>query len=146
MTLLPGSRGFVVAMVTAQILTQIGAFTLPALLPEMMARWSLSATEAGWLIGVFFAAYVPAVPVLPEGDKEFRARRVSGWPRAGKVFYPAHHPRAEEFLRFITGFPMTRFKDPTDAFTQLLARVIGTEVEERPATSSFMAAAGVRTS
>jgi predicted MFS family arabinose efflux permease len=76
MTLLPGSRGFVVAMVTAQILTQIGAFTLPALLPEMMARWSLSATEAGWLIGIFFAAYVPAVPVLLSLTDRFPARRI----------------------------------------------------------------------
>jgi predicted MFS family arabinose efflux permease len=76
MTLLPGSRGFVVAMVTAQILTQIGAFTLPALLPEMMARWSLSATDAGWLIGIFFAAYVPAVPVLLSLTDRFPARRI----------------------------------------------------------------------
>jgi predicted MFS family arabinose efflux permease len=76
MTLLPGSRGFVVAMVTAQILTQIGAFTLPALLPEMMGRWSLSATEAGWLIGVFFAAYVPAVPVLLSLTDRLPARRI----------------------------------------------------------------------
>jgi MFS family permease len=76
MTLSPGSRGFVVAMVTAQILTQIGAFTLPALLPEMMARWSLSATEAGWLIGVFFAAYVPAVPVLLSLTDRVPARRI----------------------------------------------------------------------
>ncbi|MFO0160193.1 MAG: MFS transporter, partial [Alphaproteobacteria bacterium] len=76
MILSPGSRGFVVAMVTAQILTQIGAFTLPALLPEMMARWSLSATEAGWLIGVFFAAYVPAVPVLLSLTDRVPARRI----------------------------------------------------------------------
>jgi MFS family permease len=76
MTLSPGSRGFVVAMVTAQILTQIGAFTLPALLPEIMARWSLSATEAGWLIGVFFAAYVPAVPVLLSLTDRVPARRI----------------------------------------------------------------------
>ncbi len=76
MTLSPGSRGFVVAMVTAQILTQIGAFTLPALVPEMMARWSLSATEAGWLIGVFVAAYVPAVPVLLSLTDRVPARRI----------------------------------------------------------------------
>src|SRR5215213_1325083 len=62
--LLPGSRGFVAAVVAAQVLTQIGAFTLPALLPGYIERWHLSKTEAGWLVGVFFAAYVPAVPVL----------------------------------------------------------------------------------
>lgn len=44
------------AMVTAQVLTQIGAFTLPALLPGYIERWSLSKTEAGWLVGIFFAA------------------------------------------------------------------------------------------
>ncbi len=60
----PGGKGFVVAIVAAQMLTQIGAFALPAMLPGYMGRWMLSATEAGWLVGVFFAAYVAAVPVL----------------------------------------------------------------------------------
>jgi MFS family permease len=60
----PGSRPFVAAIVSAQVLTQIGAFILPALLPGYIDRWNLSKTEAGWLIGIFFAAYVPAVPVL----------------------------------------------------------------------------------
>ena len=46
------------------MLTQIGAFALPAMLPGYIARWHLSATEAGWLVGIFFAAYVAAVPVL----------------------------------------------------------------------------------
>ena len=55
---------FVPAVIVAQVLAQIGAFTLPALLPGYMQRWSLSATEAGWLIGAFFAAYVVVVPVL----------------------------------------------------------------------------------
>ena len=55
---------FTAAVVAAQVLVQIGAFTLPALLPGHMDRWSLSATEAGWLVGIFFAAYVVAVPVL----------------------------------------------------------------------------------
>lgn len=59
-----GSQSYVAAIVAAQVLTQIGAFTLPALLPDYIARWDLSKTEAGWLVGAFFAAYVPAVPVL----------------------------------------------------------------------------------
>ena len=42
------------------MLAQIGAFALPALLPTYMDRWRLSATEAGWLIGIFSAAYVVA--------------------------------------------------------------------------------------
>ncbi len=59
-----GVRGFVWAVVAAQVLVQIGAFTLPALLPTYIASWNLSKSEAGWLLGIFFAAYVTAVPVL----------------------------------------------------------------------------------
>lgn len=72
----PGSRGFVAAIVAAQVLTQIGAFTLPALLPEYIGRWALSKTEAGWLVGIFFAAYVPAVPVLLALTDRLPARRI----------------------------------------------------------------------
>lgn len=60
----PAERRFMWSVVAAQVLVQIGAFTLPALLPEYIARWDLSKTEAGWLIGIFFAAYVATVPVL----------------------------------------------------------------------------------
>lgn len=58
------NRHFLFAIVAAQVLTQIGAFTLPALLPGYIERWDLSKTEAGWLIGIFFAGYVVAVPIL----------------------------------------------------------------------------------
>jgi hypothetical protein len=64
MALAPGSRGYTKAIVVAQMLAQIGAFALPALLPNYIARWDLSKTEAGWLVGIFFAAYVIMVPVL----------------------------------------------------------------------------------
>src|SRR3954452_1667194 len=72
----PGSPGFVATIVTAQVLTQIGAFTLPALLPGYIERWSLTKTEAGWLVGIFFAAYVPAVPVLLALTDRLPARRI----------------------------------------------------------------------
>jgi len=55
---------FIWAIVIAQVLVQIGAFSLPALLPSYIDVWSLSKTQAGWLVGIFFAAYVVAVPVL----------------------------------------------------------------------------------
>jgi MFS family permease len=60
----PNSRRFTWSIVTAQMLVQIGAFSLPALLPTYIAQWHLSKSEAGWLVGIFFAAYVVAVPVL----------------------------------------------------------------------------------
>src|SRR5579871_3316940 len=61
---LPSTQRFTWSIVTAQVLVQIGAFSLPALLPSYIAQWHLSKTEAGWLVGIFFAAYVAAVPVL----------------------------------------------------------------------------------
>ena len=67
---------FTTAIVTAQVLAQIGTFTLPALLPGFIARWSLSGAEAGWLIGAFFAAYVAAVPVLVTLTDRIPARRI----------------------------------------------------------------------
>jgi MFS family permease len=72
----PARPGFIPAIVAAQVLVQIGAFTLPALLPAYIDRWSLSKTEAGWLIGVFFAAYVLAVPVLVALTDRLPTRRI----------------------------------------------------------------------
>jgi len=72
----PGTRGYTAAIVTAQMLAQVGAFALPALLPTYMARWTLSATEAGWLVGAFFAAYVVMVPMLLALTDRYPARRV----------------------------------------------------------------------
>ena len=56
-------------------------------------RWHLSKTEAGWLVGIFFAAYVVAVPVLVVAHRSRsdalrlcrrrrpdRARRISALP------------------------------------------------------------------
>jgi hypothetical protein len=64
MALAPGTQSSTRAIVAAQMLAQIGAFALPALLPDYIARWNLSKTDAGWLVGIFFAAYVIMVPVL----------------------------------------------------------------------------------
>ena len=72
----PQSRRFIRTMVAAQAMVQIGAFTLPALLPGYIERWQLSKTEAGWLAGVFFAAYVVAVPGLVALTDRIPTRRV----------------------------------------------------------------------
>jgi predicted MFS family arabinose efflux permease len=72
----PQSRRFIWSMVAAQAMVQIGAFTLPALLPGYIDRWQLTKTEAGWLIGVFFAAYVVAVPALVSLTDRIPTRRV----------------------------------------------------------------------
>src|SRR5882724_2903335 len=72
----PGSHAYIRAIVGAQMLAQIGAFALPALLPDYIERWALSKTEAGWLVGIFFAAYVVMVPILVALTDRVPARRV----------------------------------------------------------------------
>src|SRR6516225_5065099 len=73
---LPSTRRFTWSIVTAQMLVQIGAFSLPALLPDYIDQWHLTKTEAGSLVGIFFAAYVVAVPVLVALTDRVPARNV----------------------------------------------------------------------
>ena len=72
---MPGSR-LVALVCTAQVLVQIGAYFWPALLPSLMPLWGLSNSEAGWITGVFYAAYVLAVPILVTLTDRVDARRV----------------------------------------------------------------------
>ena len=51
-------------MCAAQGCAQIGAFSVAALLPTLIAAWSLSNTEAGWIGGIYYAAYTLVVPLL----------------------------------------------------------------------------------
>ena len=57
------NRG-VLAMCAAQTCAQIGAFSVAALLPTLIPAWSLTNTEAGWISGIYYAAYTLTVPVL----------------------------------------------------------------------------------
>lgn len=70
------SRKFIWSVVSAQMLVQIGAFSLPALLPDYIEQWHLTKTEAGALVGIFYAAYVVAVPVLVALTDRIPARNI----------------------------------------------------------------------
>ncbi|MBT6093888.1 MAG: MFS transporter [Rhodospirillaceae bacterium] len=54
----------IVLICTAQTLAQIGAFSVPALLPQFINAWNLTNTQAGWITGIFYLAYVLSVPIL----------------------------------------------------------------------------------
>ena len=54
----------IVLMCAAEGLAVLGFSTFPALQPTLLAEWALSNTEAGWINGIYFAAYMAAVPVL----------------------------------------------------------------------------------
>src|SRR5262244_3618241 len=48
----------------AQVCAQIGAYTWPALLPQFIDRWHITNGQAGWITGLFYAAYTVSVPFL----------------------------------------------------------------------------------
>nr|WP_308806211.1 MFS transporter [Azospira sp.] len=60
----------------AEILTMLGFALVPTLLPTFTAEWGLSATEGGWLGGVFFLGYITAVPLLVSLTDRYDARRI----------------------------------------------------------------------
>ena len=65
-----------VAMCAAQACAQIGAFGVAALLPTLIAVWSLSNTEAGWISGIYYAAYTLVVPLLASLTDRVDPKRV----------------------------------------------------------------------
>ncbi len=69
-------RKYVFWVIAAQILAQLGAQALPALLPGVIDAWQISKTEAGWLVGIFFVGYVAAVPMLVSLTDRLPARNV----------------------------------------------------------------------
>src|SRR6185503_10118620 len=60
----------------AQVFVQLGAGYWPVLMPELMGRWSLSNSEAGWITSAFYAAYMVSVPVLVTLTDRIDAKRV----------------------------------------------------------------------
>jgi predicted MFS family arabinose efflux permease len=59
------TRARLVALVClAQVFAQIGAYTWPALLPGFLTAWRITNGEAGWITGLFYAAYTVSVPFL----------------------------------------------------------------------------------
>jgi Major Facilitator Superfamily len=69
------NRG-VVTMCAAQACAQIGAFSVAALLPTLVAVWALSNTEAGWISGIYYAAYTLVVPFLSSLTDRMDPKRV----------------------------------------------------------------------
>ena len=73
----PRTAARLVAVVcAAQVFVQLGAGYWPVLLPELMGRWSLSNSEAGWITSGFYAAYMISVPVLVTLTDRIDAKRV----------------------------------------------------------------------
>ena len=63
-------------MCFAEILTMLGVFIFPALMPEFIAIWGLSNTEAGWIAGILLASYAISVPLLVSLTDRIDARTI----------------------------------------------------------------------
>jgi len=74
----PSSGGgrLLLLMCLAEIATMLGFGTFPGLLPGFFDLWHLSNTEAGWINGLYFGAYMAAVPVLVALTDRVDPRRV----------------------------------------------------------------------
>ncbi len=72
----PSQLPFIIAIVGAEVLGMLGNAAFPALLPSFTTVWRLSATEAGWISGLYYAGYVAAVPVLTSLTDRIEPRRV----------------------------------------------------------------------
>lgn len=72
----PGDTVLTVVVCLAEVLTMVGSFAFATVLPTLFGEWGLSATEAGWISGAYFAGYTVAVPVLMSLTDRMDARRV----------------------------------------------------------------------
>ena len=66
----------VAAFCAAEVLGMAATMTFPALLPQFLAEWRISNTEAGWANGIFYAGYAVAVSVLVSLTDRIDPRRV----------------------------------------------------------------------
>ncbi|HMW16693.1 MAG TPA: MFS transporter [Accumulibacter sp.] len=77
---MPGEQRSAVALVIifcgAETASMAGFALVPSLLPLLSQQWQLSATEGGWLSGIFFLGYILAVPVLVSLTDRIDARRI----------------------------------------------------------------------
>lgn len=70
------SPHIIAIMCFVEVLTMLGIFIFPALMPEFMVEWGLSNTEAGWIAGILLAGYAISVPVLVSLTDRIDARLI----------------------------------------------------------------------
>ena len=60
----------------AEVLTMLGVFAFPALLPTFVAEWKLSNVEAGWISGIHLGAYAISAPLFVSLTDRIDARLI----------------------------------------------------------------------
>lgn len=71
-----GGGRLILILCAAQVLTMAGVFAFPALLPQFIADWRLTNTDAGWIAGIYFAGYAAGASVLLALTDRVDARHV----------------------------------------------------------------------
>lgn len=66
----------VFVMCLAEVLTMLGVFAFPALLPHFIDLWGLNNSQAGWISGIYFAGYTIAVPLLTSFTDSIDSRKI----------------------------------------------------------------------
>ncbi len=72
----PSSLRLILLLCFAQVASLAGFGSFPALQPTFFEEWSISNTEAGWINGIYFGAYMTAVPVLVSLTDRVDPRRI----------------------------------------------------------------------
>ena len=105
-----GARSNATAILSFGLVANLATLmTFAATLPEIAAEWSLSASEAGWIGGIYFAGYAVAVPFLASATDRMDGRRLYiASALLGAVASFAFAAFAHEFavalaLRFLSG-------------------------------------------
>jgi MFS family permease len=68
------ATGATAALSFCLVANLVALMTFPAVLPEVSAVWQLSASEAGWIGGIYFAGYAMAVLFLVGSTDRFDGR------------------------------------------------------------------------
>jgi len=66
----------VLVVCAAQVGAQIGGFAVAAVLPALIADFGLTNTQAGWVAGIYYAAYTLVVPLLASLTDRVDPRRI----------------------------------------------------------------------
>lgn len=66
----------IIAMAACLTLSLLNFFTIAAVLPELIAAWSLNKTQAGWLVSVYFAGYMACILFVASLTDRIDPRRI----------------------------------------------------------------------
>ncbi len=74
-------KGLSAAGVTASlsfclVANLVPLMTFPAVMPDVVGAWRLTASEAGWIGGIYFAGYAAAVPILASATDRVDGRPI----------------------------------------------------------------------